>query len=40
MFDELCQIVEEAIEIYRQENRPLPQATADRDFANKMQETA
>ena len=29
---ELCQIVEEVIEIYRAEGRPLPPATTDRDL--------
>lgn len=40
VFDELCQIVEEAIELYRQEEKPLPPATAGRDFANKLQSVA
>jgi len=40
VFDELCQAVEEAIEIYTQEGRPLPPPTAGRDFANKMQHVA
>lgn len=40
MFEELCQIVEEVVEIYRQDGKPLPPATAgatliraDRDVA-------
>jgi predicted RNase H-like HicB family nuclease len=40
VFEELCQIVEEVVEIYRQDGRPLPPATAgaaliraDRDVA-------
>jgi predicted RNase H-like HicB family nuclease len=37
VFDELCEIIEEAIELYKHEGRPLPAATSGRDFANKMQ---
>lgn len=37
VFDELCQIVEEAIEAYRTDGKPLPPATAGRDLANKLQ---
>jgi hypothetical protein len=37
---ELCRIVEDAIETYRREGRPLPPATSGRDFANKMQHVA
>ena len=37
VFDELCSIVDEAIEVYRREGKPLPPATSDRDYANKMQ---
>ena len=37
VFEELCQIVEETIELCRQDGRPLPPRTAGRDFANKMQ---
>lgn len=37
VFDELCRIVEEAIELYRRDGKPLPQPTSGRDFANKMQ---
>ena len=40
VFEELCQIVEEAIELYRKEGKPLPPATSGRDFANKMQQLA
>ena len=40
VFDELCRIVEEAIELYRREGRPLPPPTSGRDFANKMQNVA
>jgi predicted RNase H-like HicB family nuclease len=37
VFAELCQIVDEAIELYRQDGKPLPPATSGRDFANIMQ---
>lgn len=40
VFAELCDIVEEAIEIYRAENRPLPPPTSGRDFANRLQDVA
>jgi predicted RNase H-like HicB family nuclease len=40
VFSELCQIVEEAIEIYRSEGRALPPATCGRDLANKLQDVA
>lgn len=35
--NELCQIVEEAIALYRKGGKPLPPATSWRDFATKMQ---
>ena len=40
VFSELCQLVEEAIEIYHADNRPLPPATAGHDYANKLQSVA
>lgn len=40
VFDELCQIVEETIAIYRKEGRPLPPSTSGHDFANKLQSVA
>jgi predicted RNase H-like HicB family nuclease len=40
VFDELCQIVEEAIELYRKDNKPLPPATAGHDLANRLQSIA
>jgi predicted RNase H-like HicB family nuclease len=40
VFDELCEIVEEAIALYKRDRRPLPPATSGRDFANKMQHVA
>lgn len=38
VFAELCQIVEEAIALYRADDRALPPAASGRDFANRMQE--
>lgn len=40
VFDELCRIVEEAIELYRKDGKQLPPPTSGRDFANKMQNVA
>lgn len=40
VFAQLCDIVEEAIELYKQSGKPLPPPTAGRDFANKMQNVA
>ena len=40
VFCELCQVVEEAIEIYRKDGKPLPAPTSGRDFATKMQNVA
>ena len=39
-FEELCQIVEEAIELYRKDGKQLPPATSGRDFGNRMQQVA
>ena len=40
VFSRLCQIAQETIELYEQEGRPLPPATAGKDFANKIQALA
>jgi hypothetical protein len=40
VFDELCAIVEEAIDLYRQDGKPLPPSTAGRDLANRLQGAA
>jgi predicted RNase H-like HicB family nuclease len=40
VFDELCRIVEEAIELYRKDSKPLPPATAGHDLANRLQNIA
>ena len=34
VFNELCQIVDETIEIYIQQNKPLPPSTSSKDYAN------
>lgn len=36
VFAELCELVEQVVELYEQEGRPLPQPTAGHDFANRM----
>jgi predicted RNase H-like HicB family nuclease len=36
VFEQLCQAVEEAIALYRQDGKSLPPPTSGRDFANKM----
>jgi predicted RNase H-like HicB family nuclease len=40
VFQELCQIVEETIELLHEEGKPLPPPTSGRDFANRMQDVA
>lgn len=40
VFAELCQIVEEAIELYEEAGLPLPPATSGRDLANSLQYVA
>jgi len=36
VFAELCEIVEETIELYKKDGKPLPPATCGKDYANKM----
>jgi predicted RNase H-like HicB family nuclease len=36
VFAELCSMVEETIELYRTEGRPLPPPTSGKDYANRM----
>jgi len=36
VFAELCEIVEETIELYKKDGKPLPPATSGRDYANRM----
>lgn len=40
VFNELCQVVEEAVELYAKDGKPLPPPTSGRDFATKMQHVA
>lgn len=40
VFDELCQVVEEAIALYQKDGKPLPPATSGGDFANRLQNVA
>ena len=40
VFSELCRIVEETVELYRRDGRPLPPPTAGKDYASKMLEIA
>lgn len=36
IFDELCRIVEESIELYHQDGRPFPRSTSGRDIAERV----
>ena len=36
VFAELCEIVEETIELYQKDGKLLPPATSGKDYANKM----
>ena len=36
VFAELCEIVEETIELYERDGKPLPLPTAGKDYATKM----
>ena len=40
VFAELCRVVEEAIELYHREGKPLPPPTAGRALANTLQHLA
>jgi predicted RNase H-like HicB family nuclease len=40
VFAELCSIVEEVIELYKKDDKPLPPPTSGRDYANKMLDVA
>ncbi|MEW6608490.1 MAG: type II toxin-antitoxin system HicB family antitoxin [bacterium] len=40
VFDELCQIVEETIRIYRQDGKPLPSPLSGRELVNTLQKVA
>jgi predicted RNase H-like HicB family nuclease len=36
VFAELCELVDETIDVYKQDGKPLPPATSGKDYANKM----
>ena len=36
VFEELCQVVDEVIELYRSDGKPLPPATSGQDLANRL----
>ncbi|REJ72803.1 MAG: hypothetical protein DWQ34_28195 [Planctomycetota bacterium] len=36
VFAELCEIVDETVELYKQDGKPLPPPTSGKDYANKM----
>lgn len=36
VFAELCEIVDDTIDLYKQEGRPLPPPTSGKDYANRM----
>jgi predicted RNase H-like HicB family nuclease len=40
VFDELCQIVGETVELYRQDGKELPVPLCGRDFVNALQKIA
>jgi len=40
VFAELCDLVEEVVETYKQDNEPLPPATSGKDFVNQMLDPA
>jgi predicted RNase H-like HicB family nuclease len=40
VFDDLCRAVQETIDLYKADSKPLPPATSGRDFANKMLDVA
>lgn len=40
LFEHLCQIVEETIDLYRQDGKPFLPPTSGRDYATKMQGVA
>jgi hypothetical protein len=40
VFAQLCMAVDEAIDLYRRDGKPLPPPTSGRDFATKMRNVA
>ena len=39
VFAELCEIVDDTIDLYKQEGRPLPPPTSGKDYVNRMLNT-
>lgn len=39
VFAELCEIVDDTIDLYKQEGKPLPPPTSGKDYANRMLNT-
>ncbi|MBK5963783.1 hypothetical protein CCR95_06720 [Thiocystis minor] len=40
VFQDLCQVVDEVIDLYRHDGKPLPAPTAGQDLANRLQNVA
>jgi len=40
VFEELCQTIEETIQLYQQDSKPLPQPFSGREFVNAMHKVA
>jgi predicted RNase H-like HicB family nuclease len=40
VFDELCQIVDETVDLYRRNGKPLPEPLSGKEFVNAMQKVA
>ena len=40
VFHELCQIVDETVELYKRDGKPLPKPLSGKDFVNAMQKIA
>jgi len=40
VFDHLCQIIEETIDLYQQDGKPLPHPLSSRDLVNALQRVA
>jgi predicted RNase H-like HicB family nuclease len=40
VFEELCEVVEEVVQLYREDGKALPPATAGRDLVNQLQNVA
>lgn len=40
VFEQLCLIVDETVELYRKDGKPLPLSTSGKDYANIMQDVA